>query len=485
MIRCKNTLATLGIATLGVASLLLIPTASAASAGTHQTALATLFSGTAQVELQEHFAAEAMLAGLVGTNTDNLKDSIKGETWEHTTMYPGFAKQATKDKCTAAAALFTEIAVDEGGHAAAYTLALKSLTNPKVKVPTPQTVDPVVITASTPACTGQTQVNLLAAMHGEAFAYAKYTAYALQAARTHQTALATLFSGTAQVELQEHFAGEAVLAGLVGTNAANLQDSITGETWEHETMYPGFAAQATADKCTAAAALFTEIAVDEGGHAAAYTLALKALTDPLVSVPTPQTVDPVVITASTPACTGQTQVNLEAAMHGEAFAYAKYTAYALQATRTQQTALATLFSGTAQVELQEHFAAEAVLAGLVGSNAANLQDSIAGETWEHTTMYPGFAKQATKDKCTAAAALFTEIAVDEGGHAAAYTLALQSLTDSVVSVPTPQTVDPVVITASTPACPGTLTQVNLLAAMHGEAFAYAKYTAYALQAARH
>ena len=156
----------------------------------------------------------------------------------------------------------------------------------------------------------------------------------LGAAGTHQTALAKLFSGTAQVELREHFAGEAVLAGLVGTNAANLQDSITGETWEHTTMYPGFATQATADNCPAAAALFTEIAVDEGGHAAAYTLALQALTDSAVRVPTPQTVDPVVITESTPACPGtQTQVNLLDAMHGEAFAYAKYTAYALQADR--------------------------------------------------------------------------------------------------------------------------------------------------------
>jgi len=184
MIRCKNTLATLGIATLGVASLLFIPTASAASAGTHQTALAKLFSGTAQVELQEHFAGEAVLAGLVGTNAANLQDSITGETWEHTTMYPGFATQATADNCPAAAALFTEIAVDEGGHAAAYTLALQALTDSAVRVPRPQTVDPVVITASTPACPGtQTQVNLEAAMHGEAFAYAKYTAYALQAAR--------------------------------------------------------------------------------------------------------------------------------------------------------------------------------------------------------------------------------------------------------------------------------------------------------------
>jgi rubrerythrin len=194
----------------------------------------------------------------------------------------------------------------------------------------------------------------------------------------------------------------------------------------------------------------------------------------------------VVVTASTPACPGTaTQDNLLAAMHGEAFAYAKYTAYALQAARTHQTAVAKLFSGTAQVELQEHFAAEAVLAGLVGTNAANLQDAIDGETYEHTTMYPGFATQATTDGCTDAAALFTEIAADEGGHAAAYTVALQALTNPKVKVPKPQTVDPVVVTASTPACPGTATQDNLLAAMHGEAFAYAKYTAYALQAARH
>jgi len=322
------------LAVIAVGALvLLMPTASVASAGTHQPAVAELFSGTAQVELQEHFAAEAVLAGLVAGNAANLRDAIAGEKYEHTTMYPRFARQATKEGCTAAAALFTEIAADEGGHASAYMRALKALTDSKVEVPKPQTVDPVVITASKPACARQTQVNLEDAMHGEAFAYAKYSAYALQAARTHQTALAKLFSGTAQVELQEHFAAEAVLAGLVASNAANLRDAIAGEKYEHTTMYPGFAAQATKDRCTAAAALFTEIAADEGGHAAAYTRALKALTDSKVKVPKPQTVDPVVITASKPACTGQTQVNLEAAMHGEAFAYAKYTAYALQAAR--------------------------------------------------------------------------------------------------------------------------------------------------------
>ncbi len=295
--------------------------------------------------------------------------------------------------------------------------------------------------------------------------------------------VARLFAGTAQVELREHFAGEAVLAGLLGSTAENLQDAINGETYEHTTMYPGFAAQAAADGCTAAADLFTEIAGDEGGHAAAYLTALQALTDSTVRVPRPPTVDVVDIVASDPVCAGtQTQANLEAAMHGEAFAYAKYTAYGAQAVRTHQTAIARLFAGTAQVELREHFAGEAVLAGLLGSTAENLQDAINGETYEHTTMYPGFAAQAAADGCTAAADLFTEIAGDEGGHAAAYLTALQSLTDSTVRVPRPPTVDVVDIVASDPVCAGTQTQANLEAAMHGEAFAYAKYTAYAAQA---
>jgi rubrerythrin len=190
MIRLRNTLATLGVATLamaplGVASSVLVPAASAASARSHHVVIARLFSGTAQVELREHFAGEAVLAGLVGTNAANLRDAITGETYEHTTMYPGFARQATKDKCLGAAKLFTEIAGDEGGHAAAFTTALRSLTNPKVKVPSAPKVSPVVITASKPACPGtRTQDNLLTAMHGEAFANAKYTAYAAQAARS-------------------------------------------------------------------------------------------------------------------------------------------------------------------------------------------------------------------------------------------------------------------------------------------------------------
>ena len=114
-------------------------------------------------------------------------------------------------------------------------------------------------------------------MHGEAFAHAKYNLYADHAAQTGHPSIAKLFRGTAQVELREHFAGEAVLAGLVGSNRANLTDAITGETYEAKTMYPGFAHQAAKAGDCFAARLFSEIANDEAGHAAAFTAARRWL----------------------------------------------------------------------------------------------------------------------------------------------------------------------------------------------------------------
>jgi len=114
-------------------------------------------------------------------------------------------------------------------------------------------------------------------MHGEAFAHAKYNLYADHAAQTGHPSIAKLFRGTAQVELREHFAGEAVLAGLVGSNRANLTDAITGETYEAKTMYPGFAHQAAKAGDRHAARLFSEIGRDERAHAHAFTAARHRL----------------------------------------------------------------------------------------------------------------------------------------------------------------------------------------------------------------
>lgn len=123
----------------------------------------------------------------------------------------------------------------------------------------------------------RTRANLDTAMHGEALAHAKYMLYAAKARQTGNSALAQLFEGTAGVELHEHFAGEAVLAGPVRTTKTNLGKAITGERNEATTLYPGFADRATAVGDTTVAGYFRDTAVDEAKHATAFQQALDRL----------------------------------------------------------------------------------------------------------------------------------------------------------------------------------------------------------------
>jgi len=118
----------------------------------------------------------------------------------------------------------------------------------------------------------QTRNNLLSAMQGEAFAFAKYMLFAEHARNAGHADLASLFETTA-----EHFAEEAQLAGLVGSDVENLRQAISGEAYEVDTMYREFAAQAEAAGESAAAARFQEIRADETGHLAAYVAALDTL----------------------------------------------------------------------------------------------------------------------------------------------------------------------------------------------------------------
>ena len=93
--------------------------------------LADLFEKTAKVERLEHFAEEAQLLGLIGDNQANLRDAIKGESYEVETMYREFAQQADKAGDKAAANLFAEIRKDETGHRDQFKSALDKLA-PKV-----------------------------------------------------------------------------------------------------------------------------------------------------------------------------------------------------------------------------------------------------------------------------------------------------------------------------------------------------------------
>ncbi|WP_234357253.1 ferritin family protein [Streptomyces sp. NBRC 110028] len=274
----------------------------------------------------------------------------------------------------------------------------------------------------------QTLSDLNTAMKGEAFAYASYNLFAAEADRQAYPAVGRLFRATARTELNEHFREAAALAGTVGSNAANLRQSINGETYEHQVMYRRFAAQARSDGDLKAAGLFTEIAADEGRHRDAFRTALKVVTTGHGTIPAPPKADTVPVPAGPPKVKAdRTKANLDTAMHGEALAYAKYTLFAGHARQTGNTALARLFAGTARVELHEHFAGEAVLAGLVRTTKVNLRKAIAGERNEATVVYPGFAERATRVGDTAAARYFRDTAADEAKHAAAFQRALKRL----------------------------------------------------------
>lgn len=123
----------------------------------------------------------------------------------------------------------------------------------------------------------QTRDNLLAALHGEAFAYARYRLFADAAREGDDERLAALFDGLSAVELHEHFAELAELVGLIGTDAENLVAALTDENMEVEAMYPLFATQAEAAGQKAAAERFAEIADDEREHAKALETALERL----------------------------------------------------------------------------------------------------------------------------------------------------------------------------------------------------------------
>ena len=116
----------------------------------------------------------------------------------------------------------------------------------------------------------------------------------------------------------------------------------------------------------------------------------------------------------------QTMANLSTAMHGEALAYANYLLFADHARKSGNLQLAALLEQTAKTERFEHFSTEAKLAGTVGSDIYNLQDSIKGENYETTMMYREFSEQAEKAGDHAVAVQFDEIRQDEMKHRDAF-----------------------------------------------------------------
>ena len=122
----------------------------------------------------------------------------------------------------------------------------------------------------------------------------------------------------------------------------------------------------------------------------------------------------------------ETEKNLEAAFAGESQARNKYTYFASRAKKEGFEQIAALFLETADNE-KEH--AKLWFKELNGINdtAQNLADAAAGENYEWTDMYEGFAKTAEEEGFTELAIKFRMVAAIEKRHEERYRALLKNV----------------------------------------------------------
>ncbi|MDR3277208.1 MAG: rubrerythrin family protein [Oscillospiraceae bacterium] len=117
----------------------------------------------------------------------------------------------------------------------------------------------------------------------------------------------------------------------------------------------------------------------------------------------------------------RTEANLAAAFAGEAQARVKYGYYASRARKDGYEQIANLFQETSDNE-KEHAKLwfKYLHGGAVPETPANLLDAAAGENYEWTDMYAGFAKTAREEGFDKLAFLFDEVAKIEKRHEERY-----------------------------------------------------------------
>jgi rubrerythrin len=129
----------------------------------------------------------------------------------------------------------------------------------------------------------------------------------------------------------------------------------------------------------------------------------------------------------------RTEANLFAAFAGESQARNKYTYYAAAAKKEGYEQIASIFQETADNE-KEHAKIwfKLLHGGAVPNTEVNLQDAAAGENYEWTDMYKGFAETAKEEGFTQIAFLFSKVAEIEKHHEERYRALFKNLTEDVV-----------------------------------------------------
>jgi len=128
----------------------------------------------------------------------------------------------------------------------------------------------------------------------------------------------------------------------------------------------------------------------------------------------------------------QTEINLLTAFAGESQARNRYNYFASKAKKEGYVQIMAIFEETANQE-KEHAKrlfkfleggeveiSAAFPAGVIGTTLENLKASAAGENYEHSQMYPEFAKTARDEGFGDIAKIFEAIAVAEKQHEKRY-----------------------------------------------------------------
>ena len=128
----------------------------------------------------------------------------------------------------------------------------------------------------------------------------------------------------------------------------------------------------------------------------------------------------------------KTEANLMTAFAGESQARNKYTFYASKAKKDGYVQIANLFEETANNEKEHAKLWFKLLHGGIGDTVDNLKDAAAGENYEWTDMYAGFAKTAREEGFDHIADLFEGVAKIEKVHEARYLKLVENLENGLV-----------------------------------------------------
>lgn len=128
----------------------------------------------------------------------------------------------------------------------------------------------------------------------------------------------------------------------------------------------------------------------------------------------------------------KTEANLMTAFAGESQARNKYTYYASKAKKDGYVQIAAIFEETANNEKEHAKMWFKLLHGGIGDTVDNLKDAVAGENYEWTDMYAGFAKTAREEGFDHIADLFEGVAKIEKEHEERYLKLVKNLEEGLV-----------------------------------------------------